>query len=57
MVPEDRVVRDTRTTESRLRDARTESGREWAGNRLYGVNEKCIRLKPRERGDNSSPRE
>ena len=57
MVPEDRAVRDTRTTESRLRDARTESGREWAGNRLYGVSEKCIRLKPRERGDNSSPRE
>ena len=57
MVPGDRAVRDTRTTESRLRDSRTESGREWPGNRLYGVSEKCIRHKPRERGENSAPRE
>jgi len=37
MAPEDRAVKDTRTTESRLREARTESGRECARNRLYGV--------------------
>ena len=54
MVRGDRAVRDARTTESRLRDSRTESGREWPGNRLYGVSEKCIRHKPRERGDNST---
>jgi hypothetical protein len=56
MVSGDRAVRDARTTESRLRDSRTESGREWPGNRLYGVSEKCIRHKPRERGENSTPR-
>src|SRR5208282_6024720 len=57
MFPRDRAVRDARTTESRLRDSRTESGGEWPGNRLYGVSEKCIRHKPRERGENSTPRE
>ena len=51
MVPADRAVRDTRTAEGRLRDLRTESGREWPGNRLYRVSEKCIRHKPREEGD------
>jgi len=56
MVPGNRAVRDARTTESRLRDSRTESGREWPGNRLYGVSEKCIRHKPRERGENSTSR-
>ena len=56
MVPGDRAVRDARTTESRLRDSRTESGREWPGNRLYRVSEKCIRHKPPERGENLTPR-
>ena len=55
VVPGDPAVRDSRTTESRLRDSRTESGREWPGNRLYGVSEKCIRHKPRDRGQNSTP--
>jgi len=55
MVPTEQAVRDARTTESRLRDSRTESGREWPGNRLYGVCEKCIRHKPRERGKNLTP--
>src|SRR5208337_3218673 len=53
---EDQAVGDARTTESRLRDSRTESGREWPGNRLHGVSEKCIRHKPRERGENLTPR-
>ena len=56
MVPGDQAVGDARTTESQLRDLRAESGSEWPGNRLYGVSEKCIRHKPRERGENSTPR-
>ena len=54
MVPGDRAIRDTRTTESRLRDSRTESGREWPRNRLCEVRRKCIRHKPRERGEKST---
>ena len=36
MVPGDQAIRDTRTTESRLRDSRTESGREWPRTSLRG---------------------
>src|SRR5208337_3323270 len=54
MVPRDQAIRDTRTTESRFRDSRTESGREWPRNRLCEVRRKCIRHKPRERGEKST---
>ncbi len=56
MVPRDRAVRDGRTTESGLRDSRTRSGREWPGNRLYSMIEKCTRRKPRESGANLTAR-
>ena len=54
MVAADRAVRDARTTESGLRDLRTQSGREWPRNRLYGMRRKCIRHKPQKRGENST---
>ena len=50
----DRAVRDARTTESGLRDLRTQSGREWSRNRLYGMRRKCIRHKPQKRRENST---
>jgi hypothetical protein len=38
----------TRTTESPLRDLRTESGRDWSRKRLCRTRRKSIRHKPRE---------
>jgi hypothetical protein len=37
-------------------DFETRGPKAQPGNRLYGVSEKCMRDKPRERGKNSTPK-